>query len=1071
MEKQNEKQTVFPEKNSFTPLDFFVFRSPTLPIQYYYSLAERMKKSDLKLGDLISSNKRIERALAVGNPSFYGSLKNAKEDAKSSKDYEKLLGKLLRVLIRMSTRSTPFGLYSGVAIGRWGERSELKVADSGNKTRSRLDMELVAKLAFGLEKELLNRLDLVLNPTVRLYGNRLYLLEKAPVLDEKDVDGSWIESTAEVDLIVKLTKTPISYGEVLKALVDTGEIDEEDSHLLIDYLVENTYLLTNLRPNTFDARAGEDLLEVLNASEKTELREAMAEAIDTLHSFNNGKIEITEQTYTELNKKVGDMLKEGKISNSGLQTDMELELSHNSLNKNLANELARYADLLIRLSPQNPQDSALNSYRERFMRRFEGREVPILELLNQDYGLGFPDYLAGPAAGKTDHGKQRIIDEFVAEAIRDQKLEVVVDATALTKLMSPVKDFVYPTSCDLFVDIIANSLEDMDNGNYQFVNGSVVNGAGRNLGRFADMLGDKAIGSLKDVIAAEEKIIPEYMNVELSSMARMLRLGNVSTVPLVRPYHIVIDSWPGTENEIHSEIIPLDDLLVGIKDDRFYLRSKKHGTRVLVNSPSLANPTYKTQIARFLTAVCEDATLRFGGRFSWGTASAATFTPRLRFEKFILSPARWTIHVDADLKTKFNKADAFKSWISQWRQRWFVPRFVQLRDFDNLLLLDLDDEAQLEELRREYCTTKQSSLNLQESFCDPQQLWVEGPEGKYASELVASFILSEKPEEKQSESFPLFTADVEPEDRVRIPGKDWIYFKLYAGKSLQEDILVQSVQSLVDELKNDKLIDSWFFIRYADPEQHLRIRFNGNADLLRVQVLPRVMELCDQLFTEQLCQKFVIDSYDREIERYGGNEAIGVAERLFSADSELVQSLLRLESCENWSFVRNNVCSMTVDLLMESLGFVGEEKSAWYKKFAPARTEMGTEYRNQKDALHQLFVIAYDTTTGASPRRSDGANSEDDESVDVIAELIEVLRIWKERLQKVGEEYRSLEKQGLLTFSFAHICSSFVHMHCNRYLGVELLDERKVRALAARSHESRVNRKEGKSEKLVESAV
>lgn len=1071
MEKHNEKQTVFPEKDSFNPLDFFVFRSPTLSIQYYYSLAERMKASNLKLGDLIGSNKKIERALAVGNPSFYGSLKGAKEDAKSAKDYEKLLGKLLRVLIRMSTRSTPFGLYSGVAIGKWGEKSDFQIKDSGNKSRSRLDMELVAKLAFGLEKELLNQLELVLNPTVKAYGARLYLLEKAPVLDEKDVDGSWIESTAEVELIVKMARTPIKYCDMVQALVETGEIDEEDSHLLIDYLVENTYLLTNLRPNNFDASAGENLLSVLESSEKSELRDGLKEIIDILHLLNSGELELTEQNYTELNKKATALLTDGKISNSGLQTDMELELKSNILKKELAREMARYADLLIRLSPQLDQDSSLNSYRDRFMARFEGREVPILDLLNQDYGLGFPDYNPGAAAGKIDFGKQRVIDEFIAEAVRDQKLEVVVSPDVLLKLLTPVKDTVYPSSCDLFVDILAESLEEMDKGNYQLVNGSANNGAGRNLGRFADMLGDSATNILKGVITSEEKIIPEQMNVELSSMARMLRLGNVSTVPLVRPYHIVIDSWPGTESDVHSEMVPLDDLLVGIKDSRFYLRSKKHGNRVFVNSPSLANPSYKTQIARFLTAVCEDDTLRFTGRFSWGTASNATFTPRLRYEKFILSPARWTIYIDAELKNKFTKADAFKTWIQQWRERWFVPRYVQIREFDNLLLIDLDDEAQLEELRRDYCTTKQNSISLQESFLDLKQLWVEGPEGKYASELVASFVLAEKPEVKNAESLPIFSTEVAREDRVRNPGNDWIYFKLYTGKSLQEDILVQSIASLVDELKQDNLIDSWFFIRYGDPDLHLRVRFNGNPDLLRVQVLPRVLELCQQLFLDQLCNKFVIDSYDREIERYGGLEAINLAEKLFHADSDFVQKILYLESSGNWPFVRNNVCTMNVDLLLESLGIVAEEKSNWYKKYAPARTEMGTEYRNQKDALHQLFVLAYDTASSVSSFGPGGPSEDEQDTVDALAEFQEALNIWKGRLKQIGDEYRMLEKQGLLTFSFAHICSSFVHMHCNRYLGIELLDERKVRALAARSHESRVNRKEGKAEKLVESAV
>ena len=41
----------------------------------------------------------------------------------------KVRGKLLRYLIRMSTRPTPYGMFAGVALSEFGEETDLRLAD------------------------------------------------------------------------------------------------------------------------------------------------------------------------------------------------------------------------------------------------------------------------------------------------------------------------------------------------------------------------------------------------------------------------------------------------------------------------------------------------------------------------------------------------------------------------------------------------------------------------------------------------------------------------------------------------------------------------------------------------------------------------------------------------------------------------------------------------------------------------------------------------------------------------------------------------------------------------------
>ena len=62
--------------------------------------------------------------------------------------------------------------------------------------------------------------------------------------------------------------------------------------------------------------------------------------------------------------------------------------------------------------------------------------------------------------------------------------------------------------------------------------------------------------------------------------------------------------------------------------------------------------------------------------------------------------------------------------------------------------------------------------------------------------------------------------------RSFILGDEWLYYKLYCGKRTAELILVDCIKSLTESLLADGLVDQWFFIRYADPNPHIRIRFH-----------------------------------------------------------------------------------------------------------------------------------------------------------------------------------------------------------------------------------------------------
>jgi len=129
--------------------------------------------------------------------------------------------------------------------------------------------------------------------------------------------------------------------------------------------------------------------------------------------------------------------------------------------------------------------------------------------------------------------------------------------------------------------------------------------------------------------------------------------------------------------------------------------------------------------------------------------------------------------------------------------------------------------------------------------------------------------------------------------RTFIPGSPWIYLKIYAGNKTMDELLIHSFYSIIKKLKKQNMIYKWFFIRYADPDTHLRVRIlmNNQADF--GDIINFFYTDLDKYVREGLVWKIQLDTYKRELERYG-NELIEKAESIFSVDSDCILSIVRI---------------------------------------------------------------------------------------------------------------------------------------------------------------------------------
>lgn len=150
--------------------------------------------------------------------------------------------------------------------------------------------------------------------------------------------------------------------------------------------------------------------------------------------------------------------------------------------------------------------------------------------------------------------------------------------------------------------------------------------------------------------------------------------------------------------------------------------------------------------------------------------------------------------------------------------------------------------------------------------------------------------------------------------RTFIPGSEWIYFKIYAGSKTLDNILLQDISYIVNKLNKLKVIEKWFFIRYADPDSHIRVRFFINDPKYIGEVISLLHTRLGYLVKSNSIWKIQLDTYNRELERYG-YDLIEDSESIFCQDSECILEILKLIK----QFQNENYRWMTALIMIDSL--------------------------------------------------------------------------------------------------------------------------------------------------------
>lgn len=247
-------------------------------------------------------------------------------------------------------------------------------------------------------------------------------------------------------------------------------------------------------------------------------------------------------------------------------------------------------------------------------------------------------------------------------------------------------------------------------------------------------------------------------------------------------------------------------------------------------------------------------------------------------------------------------------------------------------------------------------------------------------------------------------------------GSQWLYYKIYTGLRTADYILLEKLSPVISDLENKKIIEKWFFIRYKDSDEHIRIRFLINNPKDLSTIIESFYPVFNTLMEENLVWKIQTDTYKRELERYG-EKTIKESEFIFWKDSKMILQYLELKSSFQLQELPLLFSFYTIDSFLnlfqltinDKLLLLNELQISFNKEFEIDKEQKKVMQRNYKALEPQMQSIL------------NGFYKDD------FTEVLSIADCKSNEIKKVISTIR--DKMEVSSFSFL---SNHIHMMINR---------------------------------------
>ncbi|MGW1783956.1 lantibiotic dehydratase [Streptomyces sp. NPDC002143] len=836
---------------------------------------------------------QIAAAVRHASPDLSREIDHLKDAPADTETLRRLGLTLLSYILRLTHRPTPFGLYAGIAEGRFGASADIRWGEE-HRTLTRAAGLWFAAVVHQLEADpdLRRRLRLCANNSLRVRGERLVLPWQPRALEATGtaVREVTVRHTAAVRAAVLMTHTPVPYQDVVRKLeADHPDLGTCGAEELLDLLIAKRMLLTSLQPSGTEMDAlgyvvrELDRVGTAQSGPAAELAVALEEIHAQMRDLDQHK-PVSAQADRQRTA-LATRMRQVADQPSPLAVDARLDAGL-VLPRAVAWEAEAAASVLARVSPEPQGLRAWLRYRERFCDRYgEGTLVPLVDLLDPHSGLGLPEDFHGTARAPepdTMH-RDRLLVTLAQRASADGQ-DLVLDEDLIQQLASgrePTPEDV-PAHVELTASVYAGSAQQLSAGEFSLAVRRSSRGWGHfSGGRLAALLAEQDSPSdLLGMLARRPTTVREALSVQVSFPSLLPRADYITRAPrLVAPLISLSEYRPAD-----PDLIPPSDLAVTCHQGRLHLVSL---SRARVLEAAIPHPLQlecqTPTIARFVDELQRGQSSRLIGTFgnlaawNWGAARHLAFQPRVRAGRSILSPATWRL-AHAGLPAPATSTAQWDEAFAALRERWRLPRHVYLERFDHRLRLDLEHPAHRALLRSHVDRAQFGQLTLAEAEPDAAYGWCDGRPHEFVTYLASTASAQPSPVVRG--------APIVRRDHAHLPGASrYLSARLHCQPQVRRALLTDHLPALSGDLPHCV----WWTTAHDEgdrPHTELTIRLPHPTDAAEAM---RLLGLWAAHLTDAaVVSDFALVPYRPHVGLWGTGDALTAAENAMSADTAVV---------------------------------------------------------------------------------------------------------------------------------------------------------------------------------------
>ena len=574
-----------------------------------------------------------------------------------------------RYALRYTRRSTPFGLFAGVALTESGATTEVRFGDR-HQAAARPDPVALDAAISGWEadSERMDDVEVCVNNLARQRNGRLHV----PVEGAAEFS---LALTPAVALVLHAARVPIRYAVLADKLA--AEFPDTAAH-------DRTRLLTQLLR-----------MRLLRSS----LR-APATVVDP-----------TEALPPALRDEARN-----NLAAPDLRLDATVRLP-----KEVWTEAETAATALTRLAMHPAGTREWRRYAEQFADRYgEGIEVPLETVTDPERGLGLPEgfgHVSAPPRPMT--WRDRLLLELAGTAALEGRRSVILSDAMVEELEAAAgQPELTPPHLEVCMQVQSGSTRAVDRGDFRLRISTVSRAAGSMTGRFWHLFPGAGAA-----YARLPTVEPGAERAQLSFHPGRLPVDLLTRAPRVLPRLVSVGEFRHRTEDV---LFP-SDLAVGCRDGRLYLAEAATGTRLELLAPTAINFLWNNctpPLARFLAEISRAGAPQVTW-FDWGAAWTLPFTPALHYRRSILVAARWKLR-GRDLPGRAATLEEWAYRLHAWRGRFRVPNRVLLAEDDQQLPLDLCQDLHVDLLRAYLAASRTGVAVLHDAPPSDADGWIGG---------------------------------------------------------------------------------------------------------------------------------------------------------------------------------------------------------------------------------------------------------------------------------------------------------------------------------------------------------